>query len=242
MADPEQADLRNRLLRALAPEDFAALQPVLRPEVLTLKQVLISANTVIETIYFVEAGIVSVTSDAPSGRVEIGLLGREAMVGGAPILLDDDRSPHTHFVQMAGQVLSISARTLREMTEVRPALRRILCRYVQAQHIQTAQTAYANAKGSTTVRLARWLLMCQDRSDDDEITVTQEFMALMLGIERPGVTIAMQVLQKAGLVVGRRGRVQIIDRDGLLDLAGDTYGLPEIEYARLIEGNTDPEV
>ncbi|MCJ2065455.1 Crp/Fnr family transcriptional regulator [Methylobacterium sp. J-088] len=229
-------------MRALAPEDFAALLPALRPGAMALKQVLISANTPVETVHFVEAGIVSVTSDAPSGRVEIGLLGREAAVGVLPILLEDDRSPHTHFVQMAGRVQSIDVHALRVMMEARPALRRVLCRYVRAQHIQTAQTAFANAKGSTAMRLARWLLMCQDRSDRDEITVTQEFMSLMLGVERPGVTTALRALQRDELVTKRRGVVQIIDRDGLLDRAGDTYGLAEIEYARLIEGNTAPEL
>lgn len=241
MAPLKQTDLRNRLLRALPPEDFAALAPALRPEVIPLKRVLISANTQIRTVHFVEAGIVSVTSDAPSGRVEIGLLGHEALVGAAPVLLGDDRSPFTHFVQAAGHILSVDVSDLRAEVERRPALRGLLHRYIQAQTIQTAQTAFANARGGTPTRLARWLLMCDDRVEGDEITVTQEFMSLMLGVERPGVTIAMQSLVKDGLVATRRGCVQIIDRERLLDLAGDGYGLAEIEYARLIEGSANPE-
>ncbi|MCJ2121099.1 Crp/Fnr family transcriptional regulator [Methylobacterium sp. J-077] len=241
MANFKQADLRNRLLRALAPEDLAALLPALRPEVMVLQQVLISANTKIETVHFVEAGIVSVTNDAPGGRVEIGLHGREALIGASPILLDDDRSPHTHFVQAAGHMLSVDVAALRDEVGRRPALRRLLNRYIQAQFVQTAQTAFANVKGNTPTRLARWLLMCHDRVDGDEIMVTQEFMSLMLGIERPGVTIALRALQKDNLVRKRRGHVKIIDRDGLLDLAGDGYGVAEFEYARLIEGSTDPE-
>ncbi|MCJ2053771.1 helix-turn-helix domain-containing protein, partial [Methylobacterium sp. J-070] len=84
--------------------------------------------------------------------------------------------------------------------EGRPALRRLLNRYIQAQHVQTAQTAFANAKGNTATRLARWLLMCQDRLDDEFVTVTQEFMSFMLGVERPGVTAALRSLVQ---VVGR---------------------------------------
>ncbi|MCJ2011879.1 Crp/Fnr family transcriptional regulator [Methylobacterium sp. J-076] len=241
MADLRQNDLRNRLLRALAPEDFAALIPALRPMEMTLRQVLISANTEIKAVHFVEAGIVSITSDAASGRVEIGLLGREALVGAAPVLLDDDRSPHTHFVQAAGRMLSVEADALRIEVARRPALRRLLHRYIQTQLVQTAQTAFANARGSTPNRLARWLLMCHDRSESEEIMVTQEFMSLMLGVERPSVTMALRTLEKDGLVAKRRGRVAIIDRDRLLDLAGDGYGLAETEYARLIEGNDQPE-
>ena len=241
MANLRQADLRNRLLRALPPEDFAALVPTLRPDTIALRRVLISANTQITTVHFVEAGIVSVTSDAPSGRVEVGLLGYEALVGAAPVLLGDDRSPFTHFVQAAGHILTVDVSDLRAEVEQRPALRSVLHRYIQAQIIQTAQTAFANARGGTPTRLARWLLMCHDRSEGDEITVTQEFMSLMLGVERPGVTMAMKALEKDGLVAKRRGRVQIIDRERLLDLAGDGYGLAETEYARLIEGSADPE-
>ena len=241
MANLRQADLRNRLLRALPPEDFATLMPALRLEAIPLRQVLISANTQIKTVHFVETGIVSVTSDAPSGRVEVGLLGREALVGAAPVLLDDDRSPYTHFVQAAGHILTVDVSDLRAEVERRPALRGLLHRYIQTQIIQTAQTAFSNARGGTPTRLARWLLMCNDRGEGDEITVTQEFMSLMLGVERPSVTMAMKVLEKDGLVAKRRGRVQIIDRERLLDFAGDGYGLAESEYARLIEGSDDPE-
>ncbi|CAM2912914.1 Crp/Fnr family transcriptional regulator [Methylobacterium mesophilicum] len=241
MANLRQADLRNRLLRVLPPEDFAALVPALRPEAIPLRRVLIAANTQIATVHFVEAGIVSVTSDAPSGRVEIGLLGREALVGAAPILLDDDRSPYTHFVQAAGHTLTVDVSDLRTEVERRPALRSLLHRYIRAQIIQTAQTAFSNARGGTQTRLARWLLMCHDRGDGDEIMVTQEFMSLMLGVERPGVTMAIKALEKDGLVAKRRGRVQVIDRERLLDLAGDGYGLAETEYARLIEGSDDAE-
>lgn len=242
MASLEQSNLRNRLLRLLPPEDFAALLPALHVQEMRLRHVLISSHTTIEAVYFPEVGFVSITNDEPSGRVEIGLIGREGLVGAAPILLDDDRSPHTHFVQMAGHMLSIEVAALRIEVERRPALRRLLHRFIQAQFVQTAQTAFANARGTTATRLARWLLMCHDRVDGDQITVTQDFMSFMLGVERPGVTAALRILERAGAVRKRRGSVEITDREGLLDCAGDGYGTAEIEYARLIEDRVDPQV
>lgn len=207
-----------------------------------MRQVLISSHTTIETTYFPEAGFVSITNDQPNGRVEIGLIGREGLVGAAPILLDDDRSPHTHFVQMAGHMLSIDVAVLRAEVEQRPALRKVLHRFIQAQFVQTAQTAFVNVRGNTAVRLARWLLMCHDRIDGDHVTVTQEFMSYMLGVERPGVTAALGTLEKDGFVRKRRGKIEIIDRNGLLDTAGDSYGTAEAEYARLIEGRSEPNM
>jgi CRP-like cAMP-binding protein len=240
VAHLRQVDLRNRLLRALNPRDFEALQAALRLEDMPLRQVLIAPRTKIETVYFVESGIVSVTNDGVSGRVEIGLIGREGLVGASPILLGDDRSPHTHFVQAAGHMLSVDAHMMLAIAETRPAMRVLLLRYIHTHFAQTAQTASANARGNTAMRLARWLLMYQDRSEGDTVMVTHEFMSLMLGVERPGVTRALRALEDDGLVRTHRGLVVIIDRDGLLGLVGDSYGTAEAEYDRLIEGHITP--
>lgn len=242
MPPVQQPDVRNKLLAGLSLEDFASLQPALRIEPMQLRQVLIPAHSSIEVVYFPEEGFVSITADGAHGRVEIGLVGREGVVGAGPMLLGDDRSPHTHFVQMAGHMLSIDAKVLRAAVERLPSLRRLLHRYIQVQHVQTAQTAFANARGTTAIRLARWLLMCHDRSDGDMVTVTQDFMSFMLGVERPGVTAALRSLEADGFVRKHRGRVEIIDRDGLLDSAGDSYGTAEAEYARLIEGRSEPYI
>ncbi|MCJ2141544.1 Crp/Fnr family transcriptional regulator [Methylobacterium sp. E-066] len=240
MAPLQQPDVRNKLLAGLSPKDFACLRPALRIEGMQLRQVLIPAHSSIEVVYFPEEGFVSITADGASGRVEIGLVGREGVVGAGPILLGDDRSPHTHFVQTAGHMLSIDAKVLRAAVERLPSLRRLIHRYIQAQHVQTAQTAFANARGTTPTRLARWLLMCHDRIDGDMVTVTQDFMSFMLGVERPGVTAALRTLEKGGFVRKRRGSVEVLDREGLLDCAGDSYGGAEVEYARLIEGRSEP--
>ena len=240
MAHLQHSDVRNKLLAGLSPENFASLRPALRIEPMQLRQVLIPAHSPIEVVYFPENGFVSITADGSRGRVEIGLVGREGVVGAGSTLLSDDRSPHTHFVQMAGRMLSIDTKVLRAAVERLPPLRRLLHRYIQVQHVQTAQTAFANARGTTVTRLARWLLMCHDRIDGDMVTVTHEFISFMLGVERPGVTAALRSLGADGLVQKHRGRVEILDRDGLLDLAGDSYGGAEAEYARLIEGRPEP--
>ena len=236
----QQSDVRNKLLLALSPDDFASLQPALRVQSMLLRQVLIAPHTAIEAAYFPEEGFVSVTLDGENGRVEIGIVGREGVVGASPILLGDGRSPHTHFVQMGGRTLRVDADVLRTAVEGRPALRLLLHRYIQIQYVQTAQTAFTNARGNTVTRLARWLLMCHDRIDDNMVTVTQDFMSFMLGVERPGVTASLRALQKDSFVRKHRGKVEILDRDGLLDLAGDSYGGAEVEYARLIEGRSEP--
>ncbi|MCJ2143892.1 hypothetical protein [Methylobacterium sp. E-066] len=119
-----------------------------------LQQVLIPSHTTIATAYFPEAGFVSITRDQPSGRVEIGLIGREGLIGDSLILLGDARSPHNHFVQMAaGHMLSIAVAVLRADVEQRPALRRVLHRSIQAQFVQTAQTAFANAAATDRGRV-----------------------------------------------------------------------------------------
>lgn len=236
MADLNQTDVRNRLLRALPPDVFRRLKPHFRPMQVQLRQTLAATGGAMQDLYFPEAGIVSVTSDGTKARVEIALIGREGLVGAVPFLLGDARAPHTYFIQLAGSVLTIDGATLLAETERSVPLRRVLHHYIQTQFVQTAQAAFANARGRTEIRLARWLLMCQDRTDGNVITVTQEFMSYMLGVERPGVTAALSVLKRKSLIETQRGAVSVVDRAGLIELAGDTYGFPEAEYARLIGG------
>ena len=218
----------------MSPDDFALIQPHLRPTDIALKQVLIAPNEPVGMLYFPESGITSITTDHESGRIEIGLIGREGVVGAAPVLLGSDRTPYRHFIQTAGEVLSIEAGALSAAVARSRSLQDLLLRFVQVQLIQTAQTAFANATFTTDVRLARWLLMYHDRVDGDELTVTHEFLAVMLGVQRTGVTVALQSLELKGLIRGRRARVELLDRAQLEVMAGDSYGTAEAEYIRLI--------
>lgn len=233
---PRQGDLRNRLLRAMAPDDFARLQPHLEPMAATLRQSLILPHQPVRQLYFPEDGFVSVVTGSAVGRVEIGIIGREGLVGATPILLESDRTPNHAFVQKAGQLLAIDAALLNRAVAQSVSLRTLLLRYVQVQIIHLGKAAHANATYTMEVRLAGWLLMCHDRVDGDEIAITHEFLALMLGVQRTGATLAVQVLESQHIIRARRGRITILDRPALLDLAGGSYGTAEAEYARLIEG------
>lgn len=113
-------------------------------------------------------------------------------------------------------------------------MRNLLLKFVQVFAIQTAQTAVVNAHAKLEQRLARWLLMAQDRVGGDLLPLTHEFLSLMLGVRRPGVTESMKSLQKLELITGLRGQVRVRDRAGLQRVAGETYGIPEAEYRRLL--------
>lgn len=190
-------------------------------------------NEPIETVYFPEAGIVSILTTTTEGRrLEAGLYGREGM-SAPPLALGVDRTPHQHMVQVPGAALRISAAELRRAFDERPEIRALMLRYVQAVNVQTSFTAHANAAYTVNQRLARWLLMCDDRSDDG-IHLTHEFLGQMLGVRRSSVTLALQTVESQGLIRAVRGHITVLDRAGLKQLAGDSYGVPEAEYVRLI--------
>lgn len=236
MADLQQSFVRNRLLRALSPENFALLQPHLERVEAPFRRVLITPNEPVGTLFFPETGYGSVVADGSAGRVEVGLIGSEGLIGAIPVLLASDRTPHQSMVQHAGEMLSIPAGALTEAVAQSDGLRTLLLRYVHALSIQTAATAYSNATYTTEIRLARWLLMCHDRLEGDGIAITHEFLSLMLGVQRGGVTLALQTLEGNGLIKAQRGRITIRDRESLIATADGSYGGPEAEYARLIEG------
>ena len=239
MSQLQQANVRNRLLRALSPADFALLQPHLEPMPTHLHQTLIAPYEPIKQLYFPEAGFCSIVTEASGGKVEVGIIGREGVVGALPVLLGVDRTPHHHFIQNAqdgGGVLCIDTDALCAAVERSLSLRKLLLRFIHVQFVQTAQAVFVNATYTMEVRLARWLLMCHDRAEGDEVQVTHEFLALMLGAQRSSTTLAVQALEGHRLIKAQRGRVTIRDRKALEAVADGGYSLPEAEYARLIEG------
>ena len=123
---------------------------------------------------------------------------------------------------------------LHQAIQASVSLRDSLLKFVQAFGVQTAHTAICNAQSNIEVRLARWLLMAQDRIQDDTLPLTHEFLSLMLAVRRPGVTDAMKALRQRGLISYRRGEITIDNRKGILRVAGEAYGTPESEYRRLI--------
>lgn len=226
MVQPQQAALRNRLLAALAPEDFGRIAPALEPVPLPLHDVLIAPQQPITHAHFIEEGLVSLVADTREGRIEVGLTGREGFVG-VPLALGADTTPHTAIVQAGGEALRITAGVLREALDASAGLRRVLGRYVQSLIVQVGQTVYANADLPVEARLARWILMTHDRLEQDELQLTHEVLSKMLGVRRPTVTTATHMLEGAGMIRARRGRITVVDREKLEDLAGAVYDAAE---------------
>jgi CRP-like cAMP-binding protein len=226
--------VRNLLLRAMSPDDFARLKLHLEPVTLSLKQVLVEANQPIEHVYFIEEGLASVVAISPDNeRLEVGHIGREGMTG-EPVILSVNQTPLQTFIQVAGSGLRMRAEDLAAAMESSPSLKALLLRWVQALMIQTAQSTLANGRYTIQERLARWLLMCHDRLDRDDLPLTHEFLSLMLGVRRSGVTEALHVLEGIQVVKTGRGRIHLLDRERLEDIAGGCYGLSETEYTKLI--------
>jgi CRP-like cAMP-binding protein len=155
-------------------------------------------------------------------------------MSGLPVLLGSGRSPYQCFIQIEDSAIRLPADAFGQAVENSPSMLALFLRYAQASSVQVAHTALSNAIHTINERLARWLLMCHDRLPTDEIALTHDFMALMLGTRRSSVTIALQTLEGSGLVRAVRGKVTVRDRLGLEEFAGDAYGAPEAEYERLI--------
>ena len=224
----------NRLLASLSTEDFDLLKPHLQSLTLGIRKSLGRPNRRIEAAYFPEAGFASVVAIQPNGKqAEVGLIGREGMTG-LPIVLGDDRSPHATYIQASGTGQSIEAEELRRATKTSPTLRDSLLKFVQAFSVQTTHTAICNVQSKLEVRLARWLLMAHDRIGDDTLPITHEFLSLMLGSRRAGVTEGLLALREQGLIAYGRGLIHVEDRKGMERKAGAAYGVPEAEYRRLI--------
>lgn len=230
----QQTSIRNQLLSRMPVEDFDLLQPHLRRVQGPLRLVMIEAGEPIEHLHFPEIGFTSVTDSTGTGPVEVGMIGREGLVGACPIMLGIYKIPYRAFVQVAGENLQIEVERFEYAVAQSPALRSLLLSYVHVLIVQTAQTAISNAVNNVEVRLCRWILMCHDRVDGDRISITHEFLSDMLGVRRPGVTIAIQVLEGKHLIRARRGQIQVMDRKGLERVAGTSYGLPEAEYATVM--------
>ena len=225
---------RNLLLTALPSDDLAVLAPDLTFLDLPRRTQLELPNKKIEHVYFMESGITSiVASTRPDAQVEVGIIGREGMTGLAVVHLAD-RVPYSAYIQVSGSAYRIGADAVRDVMERSTEARRIFLAFAQGFQIQTAETAVANARATIEERLARWLLMAQDRVESDEIHLTHEFLSLMMAARRPGVTESVNELARKGLIETQRGVIIVIDRAGLEDRAGVYYGLPEKELRRLL--------
>jgi CRP-like cAMP-binding protein len=224
----------NRILARLSADDVGLLTPHLKPEDLPLHKSLEIPQKIIKHIYFPESGCLSVVADGPSGqRAEVGMIGREGMTGLA-VVLGTSRSPNEAVVQTAGSALRISVDEFRNAMEQSASLRTRFARYAHAFLVQVSQRARTNARHKIEERVACWLLMVHDRLRTDDVTVTHEFLAGMLGVRRSSITAALGLLEKASLISTNRGVIKIADRVGLLRRANGSYGISELELDRLL--------
>ena len=234
MALPGQPAPRNRLLAALPPEDLARLRPQLERVELAFRQVLHAPEEPVTAVYFPETGYCSRLAPMEDGdSAEVGLIGPEGMVGLA-VLHGGDRDGFELMVQVPGTALRMGAGAFCEALDGVPALRALLLRYALAHFEQVARTAACNGRHHTDQRLARWLLMAHDRAKDDEFPMTHEFLAMMLGVRRAGITIAAGQLQKAGFIRYERGCIEVTDRPGLESVACECYGIVRRAQDRLL--------
>lgn len=220
----------NQLLGFLRPGDRDLLAAQLTPVDLPVFQVLEEVQEPIEFIYFPENGIASVVAIAKQNeQIELGMIGREGMTG-IQVALGNNRSPYRTFVQAEGSALRTKADDLRAAMDQSRRLRELLLRYVQVFMIQTSQTALANAISLLPQKIARWLLMSEDRIGTKHIPMTHDLLAMMIGVQRSGVTLAVGEMENRGLLAGKRGLITILDRAALMEMAKGIYGLAEKEY------------
>ena len=229
-----QIEITNRLLLALSETDRALLSSRLEPITLSVRQKLEQISQPVKYVYFIQEGLASVIAQVPGGKsAEIGIVGREGATG-LSLAIGDSQASFETFIQMEGSALRMGAADFARALEQSPALRLLALRYSKALWVQCAYTALANSVTRLEARLARWLLMVHDRIDGDRFELTHEFMAVMLAVRRPGVTVALHELEGKALIRSTRGTVTIRDREGLIEMADGAYTLPEREYERLL--------
>jgi CRP-like cAMP-binding protein len=224
----------NRLLGLLTPRDYQRLRPHLKSIELEYRQSLYRANKPIEFIYFIESGVGSLVNTMANGdAAEVGTIGNEGLVG-LPIVFGDDRAPTSVYVQVPGAGLRMSATSFKKELAQSASMQAVMLRYAHAFFNQVAQSAACSHFHSLQQRCCRWLLMTHDRMHSDDFLLTQEFLAMMLGVQRTGVSAAAGALQRAGLIHYKRGNVTILDRRGLIERSCECYGVSKREFDRLL--------
>jgi|RhiMethySRZTD1v2_1073278.scaffolds.fasta_scaffold151324_2 CRP-like cAMP-binding protein len=232
MYSPNGSD-DNRVLAGLGADDAGRLRARLRPVRLEYRQCLEGAHRPITTVYFPLRGLVSVVAISANRRheTEVGVIGCEGMTGLATVL-GAKTSPFNTFVQMEGDGLCLGAGELIQLLDESTSLRFALLRYVNVFTVQMTETALASAKGNVVQRLARWLLLAHDRAAGDDLRLTHEFISVMLGVRRAGVTVALHELSARGLIAITRKSIAIKSRSGLEAICDGLYGMAERRSAR----------
>jgi CRP-like cAMP-binding protein len=223
--NPAGKPVRNKLLLAIPDEEFRRIRSRLQFVELPHHFVLHQPHETVRFAHFPNAGLISLVVELKDGRtVEAGLLGNEG-ASGMPAVLGLSRSPLREIVQIAGDGFRVRVNALRELLPSTPILQATLNRYAAGLAMQVAQTAACNRLHKIEERLSRWLLIAQDRVDSGIVPITHDFLATMLGTDRPSVTVAAGMLQREGIIEYTRGSVRILNRKKLESFACECYAL-----------------
>jgi CRP-like cAMP-binding protein len=228
--------MKNKLLARLPSEDYAAVAPHLEQCDLPRDTVLSHVGEPVEYIHFLTSGagsVVVVTREA--NRAEAGLFGFEGYVP-AHAAAGSKISPHEVLIQIPAEAYRMSFDAFVNLMDSNRSFRTVVHRSVAAFSIQLSYTGASNGIHDVSERLARWLLMCHDRVQDNQLPLTHDFMALMLAVRRPSVTTALHVLEGNHFIRADRGLITVRNRAAMEEFAHDGYGQAEEEYARLMEG------
>ena len=227
--------MKNKLLSALSKEEYKRLLPNLEAVSLPVRQIIYAPNQLIEYVYFPTDGIISLVNVTKNGGiVEAATVGNEGMVG-IPILLGGNEMISQAIVQVAGNAVRMKADVFKRAVPNGCQLHNLLLRYTLALMNLISQSVACNCLHSAEQRCCRWLLMCLDRVQSDSFELTQEFLAQMLGVQRPTVSGVATILQQAGLIRYSRGKMTICDRPKLEATACECYGIVTVEFERLLK-------
>lgn len=234
MSNARRNLIKNRLLSALPKEEYERLLPHLETVSLNVKQIIYAPYQPIEYVYFPNSGIISLVNlTEDGGTVEAATVGNEGMVG-IPLLLGADSIISQAIVQLVGDALRMKADAFKRQVIPGSSLHNLVLRYTLALINLISQSVACNRRHTVEERCSRWLLMCHDRVQSNEFPLTQEFLAQMLGVRRPSVSVVAAILQKAGLIRYSRGKMMICDRLGLEAASCECYRIVKNEFDRLL--------
>ena len=242
MPGAKQAAVPNRILGTLPRKEYQKLLPILEPVNLSFGEILYESQAQIRYVYFPNDCFVSMLTTVDADKAaEVGLIGSEGMIG-VPMALGVAISPFRAVVQGEGTAMRMTTADFRRNFTMSAALKREVFLFTHLLMIQIAQTAACNRFHVVTQRMARWLLMTHDRVNSNEFRITQEFLALMLGVRRVGVSAAMCALRDRKVIAYRRGTIRILDQGGLVAAACSCYKTVKDTYSRAQarKGNSRP--
>jgi CRP-like cAMP-binding protein len=224
---------RNHLLATLQPDDLALIEPHLEPIDMPFRFQIEMPQRPITYVYFPQDGVVSIVATGPREHsIEVGIIGRDGFAGHA-VTMGADRTANTSFVQLAGRGLRMRTDQFRGALRKSASFQRAMLTFVHAFSIQASHTALANGRGTLEQRLARWLLMAHDRMENSRLRLTHELLSIMLGVQRPTVSLALQKMEVSGAIKTQRSVITIKSRAVLKKTAKGFYGVAEAEQERL---------